>query len=94
MNKEQGNIAEITEQELIKLGFKRTNVLIEESGCDHDFYYYTLDIGDVCLMSSSNDEVLENRWECCIFDSETLNINNITDLTKLIRILKNNTNEK
>lgn len=88
------NITKITEQELIKLGFERNDVPIEESGCDHDFYYYTLDIGDVCLMSSSNDEVLENSWECRILDSETLNINNITDLTNLVRILKDNTNEK
>lgn len=84
----------ITEQAFINLGFERNGVPIEESGSDHDFYYYTLYIGDVCLMSSANDEVLENSWECCIFDSETLNINNITDLTNLVRILKDNTNEK
>jgi hypothetical protein len=84
----------ITEQTFIDLGFERTDVPMEESGCDYNFYYYTLNIGDVCLMSSSNDEVLENSWECCIFDSETLNINNITDLTNLVRILKDNTNEK
>lgn len=88
------NRTEITEQTFIDLGFERNDVPMEESGCGHDFYYYTLDIGDVCLMSNSNDEVVKNSWECCIFNTETLKINNITDLTNLVRILKDNTDEK
>jgi hypothetical protein len=80
----------MTEQTFINLGFERNDVPMEESGCDFDFYYYTLDIGDICLMSDSDDVVKEKGWSCCIFDSMSLEMTDAGDLEDLIRILKNN----
>ena len=83
----------MTEQVFTDLGFKRNIVTMEESGEDHDFYYYTLDIGDICLMSNSDDVAKEEGWSCCIFDSMTLEIKGAGDLEDLVRILRNNTHE-
>jgi hypothetical protein len=89
------NTTGITEQELIKnwdlkfnLRHLRAQVLIRI------WYYYTLDIGDVCLISNASDDIEKYGWTISIFDSETCNIGDIADLTTLIRILKNNTATK
>jgi len=85
------NTTGITEQELVKLGFKIQHETAMNSGCDHDWYYYTLNIGDVCLISNASDETEEYSWTISIFDSETCKIRSIADLTNLVRILNNNT---
>jgi len=66
-------------------------VTIEESGGENDFYYYTLDIGDICLITNADDEAEQNGWEAYIFDSMTMRIKGAGDLEDLICILKNNT---
>ena len=81
----------MTEQTFIDLGFKRNKVTPEESGLDYTFYYYTIDIGDICLMSNSDDEATDKGWSCCIFDSMTMEIKGDGDLINLIKIIKNNT---
>lgn len=58
------------EKELIKLGFERIDVPVEESG-DEPYYFYVLDIGDISLMSSTNDEIdNEEDWKVNLFDYE------------------------
>ena len=81
----------MTEQDIKGLGFKRNKVTPEESGLDYTYYYYTLDIGDICLMSNSDDVANDKEWSCCIFDSMTMEIKGAGDLEDLIRILINNT---
>jgi Ni2+-binding GTPase involved in maturation of urease and hydrogenase len=83
----------MTEKIFKKLGFERTDVLMEESGCSNDFYYYSLDIGDICIMSNANDEATEKGWKAFIFDSNTMLINNPNDLKQLVKIIKSNTKE-
>ncbi len=80
----------MTEEIFEKLGFERINVSTEESGCDNDFYYYTLDIGDICFITNANDEAEKNGWECSIFDSMTLKIKGSGDLEDIVRIVKLN----
>ena len=82
----------MTEEIFEKLGFERTDVLMEESGNDEDFYYYTLDIGDICIISNADYEATEKGWEAFIFDSNTMNIKGEGDLEDLVRIIRNNTN--
>jgi hypothetical protein len=82
----------MTEEIFRKLGFEKVVVTIEESGNDEDFYYYTLDIGDICIMSSADYEATEKGWEAFIFDSNTMNIKGEGDLEDLVRIIRNNTN--
>jgi hypothetical protein len=83
----------MTEDIFEKLGFKKQVVTMKESGCDADFYYYTMDIGDICLMSNADDEAAKNGWEAYIFDSLTLKVKGAGDLEDLVRIIQNNTNE-
>ncbi len=82
----------MTEDIFEKLGFERTDVPMEESGNDEDFYYYTLDIGDICIISNADYEATEKGWEAFIFDSNTMNIKGSGDLEDLVRIIRNNTN--
>ena len=82
----------MTEEIFNELGFERTDVLMEESGCGNDFYYYTLEISDICIMSNSNDEAKKNGWEAFIFDFLSMRIKGAGDLEDLVRIIRNNTN--
>jgi len=82
----------MTEEIFEQLGFDKVVVTMEESGCDADFYYYTTDIGDICLISNSDDEAAKNGWECAIFDSFTMKVKGAGDLEDLVRIIRNNTN--
>ena len=83
----------MTEEIFKQLGFERNYVPQEESGHDTDFHYYTMDIGDICLISNADDEAEENGWEAYIFDSLTMRVKGAGDLEDLVRILKNNTFE-
>ena len=75
------------EQEIKDLGFEIQHETMESSGYDADWYYYTLDIGDVCLISNSNDEVDKDKWEVSVFNSNTCVIKNISDLKTFVDIL-------
>ena len=79
------------EQDLIDLGFKRTDVSPEESGYDDAFYYYDMDFGNkkvVSLISPSDDEVIEDKWYVTIFEDESLKIDKLNDLIDFINIMK------
>ena len=81
----------MTEEIFEKLGFERTDVPIEESG-GNPFYYYSIDIGDICIISNADDEAEKNGWEAYIFDSLTMLIKGSVDLRDFVRIIDNNTN--
>ena len=77
------------EEDLIELGFKRTDVSAEESG-DEAFYYYDIDFGDqrgISLISPANNEVIDNKWFVEVFEDNSIRIDTIEDLKELINIL-------
>ncbi len=80
----------MTEEIFEKLGFERVEVSAEEAGDGRGFYYYTLDIRDICFITNANDEAEKNGWECSIFDSMTLKIKGSGDLEDIVRIVKLN----
>ena len=82
----------MTEEIFEKLNFIKEVVTPVDSGLDKDFYYYTLDIGDICIISNSDDEAVKEGWEAYIFDSLSMRIKGAGDLEDLVRIIKNNTN--
>ena len=82
----------MTEEIFEKLDFVKEVVTPEDSGLDKDFYYYTLDIGDICIISNSDDEAVKEGWEAYIFDSLSMRIKGAGDLEDLVRIIRNNTN--
>jgi len=81
----------MTEKDIIELGFKIQHETTESSGYSEDWYYYTLDIGDICLITSDNEEAIKEGWYVSIFDYETCVIKSLFDLKTLISILKINT---
>ena len=79
------------EQEIIDLGFEMQNETVENSGADTDWHYYTMDIGDICLITNASDEAAEHGWEVSIFDFPSCVIKGLGDLEDLIKIIKDNT---
>ena len=78
------------EQDLLDLGFKRTDVSEEESG-DIPFYYYTYNITEeVCLISSDNGEAKKDGWFVELFDYENIEFRNPEDLKTLIDVIEKN----
>ena len=45
------------EEIFIELGFEKTIVTAEESGSPKDWYYYSLDIGNLSLLTSASNEI-------------------------------------
>ena len=79
------------EQTLKDLGFKMQCETAESSGADKDWYYYTMDIGDICLITNENEKAVEHGWEVSIFDFDSCIIKASEDLEDLIKIIRNNT---
>jgi hypothetical protein len=75
----------ITELNLMEFGFKKNN---EPSNTDQDRYYYTRKIGDVCLISESNDEVGEDgSWHVRLFECDTILVKDKARLSNLIHAI-------
>ena len=75
----------ITELNLMEFGFKKN---YEPSGINQDWYYYTRNIGDVCLISNSNDEVSEDgSWQVRLFESDTILIKDKARLSNFIHAI-------
>ena len=76
------------EEVLINLDFERNDVSEEESG-DKAFYYFTMDFGDLCLISNANDESeKDGGYFVEVFDNMDIRIEDETDLKNLIEIFK------
>ena len=76
------------EEVLINLDFERNDVSEEESG-DKAFYYFTMDFGDLCLISNDNDESeKDGGYFVEVFDNMDIRIEDETDLKNLIEIFK------
>ena len=56
---------------------------------DDDFYYYSLDIAQIDLLSQANDEVEDGNWKVQILEGGIM-ISDKEDLIQLIQILKRN----
>ena len=82
------------EQELIDLGFKKTDVSPEEAGDENGFHYYTYDFSDsggLSLISNSNDEAKKDeQWSVEIFDCNNILFTDSTELFVFINILNLN----
>lgn len=47
---------EITEKRLTALGFKKRTVKPNESGQQHKYYYFVFEVGNLCLITNTDDE--------------------------------------
>ena len=73
------------EKDLFHLGFEKQDVTAEDVGTNNEFYYYTLDIEDLCLISNASDE---EKWKVYIFDYNGFVFTDLLELVKFIKILK------
>jgi hypothetical protein len=79
----------ITEVDLLEFGFKKNSETAEATGYEYDWYYYTLYIGDICLISNSNDELNENgSWTVYLFNHNSIVITSKTKLWDLVYALR------
>ena len=76
------------EQDLLDLDFT-----CEFGLDDEDYYYYTYDISNLCLISPANNEVKDNEWYVEVFESPEIRFTNRTELEILITLLVNNCNK-
>lgn len=81
----------MVEEAFKKLGFIINNETAESSGSETDWHYYTLDIGDICLISNASDETEDDNWYVTIFDTVSLRFTDENELSNLIEILVRNT---
>jgi len=77
----------IKEKDLIELGFERQDETVESSGANFNWHYYTLDIGDLCLITSDSDEIKDDNWKVFIFDYEGFEFTKLKKLKSFIDIL-------
>ena len=82
--------ANITEQNLIELGFTKIDQTAEATGAKKDWYYYTLDIGDMCLITNDNEDAEKDQWAVYIFDNLEIVFRNSEDLAQLVQLLQRN----
>ena len=78
----------IKEKNLIELGFERQDETPESSGAPDNWHYYTLDIGDLCLISDDSDVVEDNNWKVYIFDCDGFEFTELEKLKSFIDVLK------
>ena len=79
------------EKELVALGFERVDVSAEESG-DTAFHYYIYDFGNrtFSLISNANDEAVDDKWYIEVFEDESIQFTNSSDIMALIDIINRN----
>ena len=82
------------EQDLIDLGFERTDVSEVESGGDA-FYYYTLDFSkNFSLITPPNTDIKRDDWCVELFESPEVNFIEKKDIKQFINIIKRNTHAR
>jgi len=81
----------MNKQTLIDLGFERFDETPQNSCSDVAWYYYTLSIGDITLISNESDIAGKYGWNVGMFNSETLRVTDSRSLEKLIAIIHEST---
>lgn len=80
----------ITEEDLLELGFKKQQEIGDPSIDIDDWYYYTLDIADVCLITNDNEDAETDGWLVYFFDDVGIRFGDMQEITILVRLLKRN----
>jgi len=78
------------EQDLIDLGFERTDVSEVESGGDA-FHYYDLElVPGFALITNANDELVDDKWVVEVFEVDQIRFVERKELEEFINIIKRN----
>lgn len=76
----------ITEKTLIQLGFQKEESSDTIDGVP-DFYYYSLDIGSLALITNTDDIAKTDGWIVEIFNHDDFKVCHKKELKKLINSL-------
>jgi hypothetical protein len=84
----------ITGKELRKLGFEKQIEPPTLDPEDRGYHYYTYDVTKKCLLiSCSNDERVKGGYSVEFYEIFNTKISNLSDLKKLIKIIKRAEND-
>ena len=88
----------ITAADLLRLGFNRVDVPVEESGSEKDFFYFTFRIYDKYgypLLITGNDDNENDVYTVEINELEdVIIIKTLKDLESLVDIIRRNLNNE
>jgi hypothetical protein len=77
-------VEKLTEKILLKLGFKKVHVSIEESG-DKPYDYFVLDLmNGICLLSNASDEAKDDCYRINLFDYPEIGICETDEEVKIL----------
>jgi len=78
----------MTENQLIKHGFKKQTCSDLESDNGYDYYYYILELCEgVCLVSEDSDHIKEDSWSVVSFDIPALKIVTEDNLINFLQVM-------
>jgi hypothetical protein len=78
----------MTEKQLVSMGFEKEIVTAEEAGTDKGYYFYSITIGDVDLISNANDQLVNGAWACYFLNSDKIEIIYAYHLEMIVGVLK------
>lgn len=85
----------ITENDLKRLEFTYIEVQPEESGDDHMWYYYVLDICGITFITPTSSDIVNDEWYVEFFESHPpTRIKDLEKLQTLITVLKDIENDQ
>jgi hypothetical protein len=79
----------MTENELIKHGFKKEISSDLESNNGYDYYYYILELCEgVCLVSTESDLVKDDNWGVICYEIPALKIETEENLINFLEVME------
>ena len=84
----------MTENDLLQLDFTRVDETAVSSGAPNDWYYYTYNIANFCLITPASDEVKNGEWYVEVFETPEIRFTSRTELEILMTLLINNCSEE
>lgn len=87
MEEQKKEYVGLTADELVSLGF-----VMEDGEGDgtYKWYYYSMDIGDFCLITDDSDNIKDGKFSVQIFDYQDFVFTEYTQLKNFINLLKQN----
>lgn len=81
----------ITNVDLVKLGFREETVPALDSGLEDVYYYYVYEVNGRCILMSDASDDCGGNFTIEFDECNDIKISDLKELKKLIKIIKNNT---
>ena len=77
----------ITNNNLLELGFNENIVTPEEAGDENGYKYYCFNVNDKCLLISNSDDECDNEYTIEFYNHNSIEIKDFRFLTQLVSII-------